>query len=101
MNSSEDLYNQFDDSKMAQATGFSRPKPLEDTLKSNRVQIDLKTFVFALKQNSRGLFLRITEGVNGRQNTIIIPATGLEEFRNHLDDLLRIAKAALCNRAQE
>ena len=38
------------------------------------------TFVFALKENPRGRFLRITEDVSGRRDTIIIPAPGLEDF---------------------
>ena len=63
-----------------------------DRPKSNKIQIGIKTFVFALDQNSRGLFLRITEAVNGRRNTIIIPGTGLEDFKKHLDDLLQSAK---------
>jgi len=61
----------------------------EETLKSDKVQIERKTFVFTLKENSRGRFLRITEDVNGRRDTIIIPATGLEEFRKLLDEMVK------------
>lgn len=71
-------------------SGHSGQKPAvaEDTLKSDKVQIERKTFVFTLKENPRGRFLRITEDVNGRRDTIIIPATGLEEFRKVFDDML-------------
>jgi len=69
--------------------GFSKPPVAEDTLKSDKVQIERKTFVFTLKENPRGRFLRITEDVNGRRDTIIIPATGLEEFKKVFDDMLR------------
>ena len=67
------------------------PKPAvaEDTLKSDKVQIERKTFVFTLKENPRGRFLRITEDVNGRRDTIISPATGLEEFRKVFEDMMR------------
>ena len=93
MNSSDHFHH--DNSGSERPTGFSKPKALVSILKTDRIQINLKTFVFALKQNSRGLFLSITEGVNGRQNTIIIPANGLEEFRSHFDDLLQSAKGAI------
>ena len=55
------------------------------------MQIERKTFVFALKENSRGRFLRITEDVGGRRDTIIIPAPGLEDFKKLLDDMIKVA----------
>lgn len=63
----------------------------EDTLKSSKIQIERKTFVLALKENARGRFLRITEDVGGRRDTIIIPAPGLEEFRKVLDEIIQTA----------
>src|ERR1043165_594723 len=69
--------------------GMSKPPVAEDTLKSDKVQIERKTFVFTLKENPRGRFLRITEDVNGRRDTIIIPATGLDEFRRLFDEMLK------------
>jgi len=74
-------------------SSFSGPKPnvVEDTLKSEKIQIERKTFVFTLKENPRGRFLRITEDVNGRRDTIIIPAPGLEDFRKTLDEMVRAA----------
>ncbi len=75
--------------------GQSNPKPAvaEDTLKSDKIQIERKTFVFTLKENPRGRFLRITEDVNGRRDTIIIPATGLDEFKRIFDDMLASSTA--------
>jgi hypothetical protein len=63
----------------------------EDTIKSAKIQIERKTFVLALKENARGRFLRITEDVGGRRDTIIIPAPGLEEFRKLLDEMVQAA----------
>ena len=70
---------------------FGPPKPPvnEDTLRSAKIQIERKTFVLALKENPRGRFLRITEDVGGRRDTIIIPAPGLEEFRKLLDEMVQ------------
>jgi hypothetical protein len=72
------------------------PKPpvVEETLKTDRIQIERKTFVFALKENPRGRFLRITEDVSGRRDTIIIPAPGLEEFKKIVDDMVKASEEA-------
>lgn len=71
--------------------GYSQPKPTvqEDTLHSGEVQIERKTFIFSLKENPRGRFLRITEDVGGRRDTIIVPSTGLAEFKQLLDDMVK------------
>jgi len=71
--------------------GAAKPPVNEDTLKSAKIQIERKTFVLALKENPRGRFLRITEDVGGRRDTIIIPAPGLEEFRGLLDEIIKAA----------
>jgi hypothetical protein len=71
--------------------GAPKPPVNEDTLKSDKIQIERKTFVFALKENPRGRFLRITEDVGGRRDTIIIPAPGLEDFRKLVDDMVKAA----------
>ncbi len=63
----------------------------EDTLRSDKVQIERKTFLFALKENPRGRFLRITEDVGGRRDTIIIPAPGLDDFKRMLDEMVKAA----------
>src|ERR1700716_3137020 len=71
--------------------GTAKQQVNEDTLKSDKVQIERKTFVFTLKENVRGRFLRITEDVGGRRDTIIIPAPGLEDFKKILDEMVKVA----------
>ena len=73
------------------AYGVPKPPVNEDTLKSEKIQIERKTFVFALKENPRGRFLRITEDVGGRRDTIIIPAPGLDDFKKLLDEMVKAA----------
>src|SRR5580698_4126416 len=70
---------------------FGSPKPPvnEETLKTEKVQIERKTFVLTLKENPRGRFLRITEDVAGRRDTIIVPSTGLEDFKKLLDEMVK------------
>lgn len=79
------------------SSGFSgnrgAPGVHEETLKTEKIQIERKGFVFALKENPRGRFLRITEEVNGRRDTIIIPAPGLEEFQRVLNEMVQLAAA--------
>src|SRR5882672_3781700 len=70
-----------------------RPGGTEDTLRTEKIQIERKTFVFSLKENPRGRFLRITEDVSGRRDTIIIPAPGLAEFKKILSDMVAASTA--------
>jgi hypothetical protein len=67
----------------------NKPSLPEETIKTEKVHIERKTFVFTLKENARGRFLRITEDVNGRRDTIIIPATGLGEFRRLFENMVQ------------
>ena len=69
--------------------GSGKPPVAEDTLRSAKIQIERKTFVLALKENTRGRFLRITEDVGGRRDTIIIPAPGLDEFKKVLEEMVQ------------
>jgi hypothetical protein len=70
-----------------------RPPVQEDTLKSADLQIERKSFVFSLKENPRGRFLRITEDVGGRRDTIIIPSTGLAEFKKLIDEMVKASES--------
>lgn len=61
----------------------------EKLLRSERFQIERKIFTLSLRENPRGRFLRITEDVSGRHDTVIVPAPGLDEFVRVLTDLAR------------
>ena len=67
----------------------SKPPMNEETLKTGKIQIERKMFTFLLKENPRGRFLRITEDVGGRRDTIIVPAPGLDEFKKLLDEMVK------------
>lgn len=62
---------------------------METSLLSERIQIERKQFFFDFKENASGRFLRVTEDVGGRRDTIIIPATGLELFREAIDHAIK------------
>jgi hypothetical protein len=58
-------------------------------LASETFTIDRKKFFLDLKENARGRVLKITEDVNGRRDTIMLPA---EAFTDFLEALKRIAE---------
>jgi hypothetical protein len=68
-----------------------RPPAPEETLKTEKIQVERKTFILVLKENARGRFLRITEDVGGRRDSIIVPSTGLEDFKKAVEEMLRVA----------
>ena len=61
---------------------------MEHQLFSDRAQIEKKQFFFDLKENASGRFLRITEEVGGRRDSIIIPCSGLALFRESIDSII-------------
>ena len=68
-----------------------RPPVQEDTLKYGQVEIEQTTFVFMLKANPRGRFLRITEKSRDGYVSLIIPDSGMKDFHQRL---VKMAKAA-------
>ena len=74
------------------ATGH-KPGATEESIRTEKIQIERKTFIFALKENPRGRFLRITEDVAGRRDTVIVPAPGLQEFRRVLDEMIHTSES--------
>ena len=68
---------------------LARPSVREDTLESRELQIERKKFLVMLKENPRGRFLRITEYVGDRNNSVIIPAPGLRDFQKMLKDMMK------------
>jgi hypothetical protein len=58
---------------------------VEKELLNEQVQIERKLFLFELRENMRGRFLRVTEDVGGHRDTIIIPAPGLRQIRDAVD----------------
>ena len=67
---------------------------MDNELLSEQVQVERKLFSFDLRENPRGRFLKVTEDVGGRRDTIIIPATGLANIREVLDHVIQADKDA-------
>ena len=59
-----------------------------EPLYSEKIFAERKIFFMDLKENDRGRFVKITEDVRGRRDTIMLPAEALDDF---LDALNRVA----------
>jgi hypothetical protein len=68
------------------------PATADTPLQNLSVRVERKHFTFDLRENPRGRFLRIIEEVNGRRDAIIIPLTGIEEFRDVLNEVIKFSK---------
>lgn len=63
------------------------PRMPSEPIATEKVTIDRKVFFLDLKENQRGRFLKITEDVGGRRDTVMLPASA---FRDFLDALTRL-----------
>ena len=66
---------------------------VDTQLQNQSIKVERKHFTFDLRENPRGRFLRIIEEVNGRRDAIIIPLTGLEDFRDQLNEIIKFSKS--------
>ena len=71
-----------------------RPEVHEDTIKIAEIQVERKIFTLTLKENVRGRFLRITEEGGNNHSSIIVPASGLEDFQRLMNEMCEMLKAA-------
>lgn len=58
-----------------------------DLLHTEKILSDRKTFFLDLKQNSRGMVVKITEDVGGNRDTIMVPVEILGDFIAALTDI--------------
>jgi len=65
---------------------------VDTQLQNQSIRVERKHFTFDLRENPRGRFLRIIEEVNGRRDAIIIPLTGIEDFRDQLNEIIKFSK---------
>ena len=73
---------------------------MDTHLHSAQIRVERKYLTFDLKENPSGTFLRITEeSHSGHRNSIVIPATGLELFRDSLNEVVKFSKTPVESRA--
>lgn len=59
---------------------MNRGSSEETVLNSESITVERKEFQIEKRRNNRGDFVRITENAGGRENRIIVPTTGADEF---------------------
>ena len=59
-----------------------------EPIASEKIVSDRKIFFLDLKENQRGRFLKITEDVSGRRDTIMLPVNAFQEFLEALQRLI-------------
>jgi hypothetical protein len=71
---------------------------MDTQLYESHLRVERKQITFDLKENPQGTFLRITEEVGGRRNSIIVPASGLELFRDTLNEMINFNQTPVGSR---
>ena len=77
----------FELGRMSDYDSPQRPPP-SPPIASEKVAIERKLFFLDLKENQRGRFLKITEDVGGRRDTLMLPAEAFKEFLEALQRLV-------------
>jgi hypothetical protein len=70
---------------------YQNPAPAQP-LASEKLAIDRKVFFLDLKENDRGRFVKITEDVGGRRDTIMLPIGAAGDFLDMLGRLVEFEK---------
>ena len=65
---------------------------MNEPLASEKISVDRKVFFLDLKENNRGRFLKITEDVGGRRDTIMLPVAAFQDFAEALGRLIEIER---------
>lgn len=67
------------DEEQGQDRGRDRQRS-DHPIHTEKIFADRKIFFLDLKENDRGRFVKITEDVRGRRDTIMVPAEVLDDF---------------------
>jgi hypothetical protein len=74
-------------------SGFHQKPPVQEIeLLRREITVERKIFSLVLKENPRGLFVRIVERNGNRADSIIIPAPGLKDFHQLLVEMVRVSQ---------
>ncbi len=72
----------------------------EKDIFNQKLIVEQKMFYFDLKTTPRGEYLKITEKRNGMRNTIKIPVSGLTDFKDILEEVIKF-NATFSNKRDE
>lgn len=71
--------------------GYGAPAKQVNTIATEKICIDRKIFFIDLQENHRGRYFKVTEDVNGRRDTIIIPVEAAESFVEALQRIVQVS----------
>jgi len=74
-------------------SGRTEQRVPDAPIATEKVIIDRKIFFLDLKENARGRFMKITEDVGGRRDTIMLPAPAFEDFAAALNRLVEYERS--------
>lgn len=64
-----------------------RPPSADKVLQQKTVTVERKTFTLQYCENPRGNFLRIIEEVGQRRSMVVIPATGIDDVLDAVEEI--------------
>ena len=70
---------------------------MQTQLQRHSIRVERKHVTFDLGENARGRFLRIVEEVSGHRNVIIIPLSGIEDFRDAVNEVVHFSRTLPLN----
>jgi hypothetical protein len=70
----------------------NQPKEPARPLASEKVMLGHKVFFLDLKENHRGRVIKITEDVNGRRDTIMMPIEAATNIAEALERLISVSE---------
>ncbi len=59
-----------------------------EPIASEKIAFERKVFFLDLKENQRGRFMKITEDVGGRRDSLMLPSGAFKEFLQALERLV-------------
>jgi hypothetical protein len=65
-----------------------------DPIHTEKIVTDRKIFFLDLRENDRGRFIKITEDVRGRRDTIMVPCEVLDDLIESLQEIASIDRDA-------
>ena len=77
----------FEEEEEEEGNGSEYRRRRDEPLYTEKIFSDRKVFFVDLKSNDRGRFLKITEDVRGRRDTIMVPEESLQELIDALQNV--------------
>ena len=79
----KELIEEFDDGEVEAEAASGAPPD------NRHVRIENKNFYFACKKNAQGRYITVSEVKGNYRNSILIPESGWEDFRDIFDDYVK------------